>query len=50
MPEMLEGSNVSPVKSMVDMIATARSFDMHMKVITSADSNAKSANQLLSAG
>ncbi|WP_024527726.1 flagellar basal body rod protein FlgF [Serratia fonticola] len=50
MSGMLEGSNVSAVKSMVDMIATARNFDMHMKVISSVDSNAKSANQLLSAG
>lgn len=50
MPGMLEGSNVSPVKSMVDMISTARGFEMHMKVISSVDSNDKSANQLLSAG
>jgi flagellar basal-body rod protein FlgF len=50
MPGVLESSNVSPVKSMVDMIATARGFDMHMKVISSVDNNEKSANQLLSAG
>lgn len=48
-PGAIEGSNVSPVKSMVDMIANARSFDMQMKVITTVDENAKSANQLLSA-
>ncbi|AGN85346.1 MULTISPECIES: flagellar basal body rod protein FlgF [Enterobacteriaceae] len=50
MPGMLEGSNVSPVKSMVDMIATARGFDMNMKVITTVDDNEQKANQLLSAG
>lgn len=47
-PGALEGSNVSPVKSMVDMIATARSFEMHMKVISTVDDNEKNANQLLS--
>lgn len=47
-PGALESSNVSPVKSMVDMIATARSFDMQMKVISSVDDNEKNANQLLS--
>ncbi|WP_145514834.1 flagellar basal body rod protein FlgF [Yersinia massiliensis] len=46
----LESSNVSPVKSMVDMISTARNFDMHMKVISSVDNNERSANQLLSTG
>lgn len=50
MPGMLEGSNVSPVKAMVDMIATARGFDMNMKVISAVDDNEKNANQLLSAG
>ena len=47
MPGALESSNVSPVKGMVDMIATARSFEMQMKVISTADENARSANQLL---
>lgn len=50
MPGALESSNVSPVKSMVDMISTARNFDMHMKVISSVDNNERSANQLLSTG
>lgn len=49
-PESLEGSNVSPVKSMTEMIANSRGFDMNMKVIRTADENAKQANQLLSAG
>lgn len=48
MPGALESSNVSPVKSMVEMIANARSFDMQMKVISNIDDNEKSANQLLS--
>lgn len=47
MPGMLESSNVSPVNCMVDMIAAARLFDMHMKVISTVDDNEKSANQLL---
>ncbi|MXP50384.1 flagellar basal body rod protein FlgF [Pantoea sp. Eser] len=50
MPGMLESSNVSPVKTMVDMIATVRSFDMHMKIINTVDDNEKSANQLLTLG
>jgi flagellar basal-body rod protein FlgF len=49
-PGALEDSNVSPVKSMVDMISNARSFDMQMKTITNIDDNAKRANQLLSLG
>ncbi|URQ60854.1 flagellar basal body rod protein FlgF [Pantoea alhagi] len=48
MPGALESSNVSPVKAMVDMIATARGFDMQMKVISAVDDNEKNANQLLS--
>ena len=47
-PGAIEGSNVSPVKAMVEMIANARSFDMQMKLITTVDDNEKSANQLLS--
>lgn len=49
-PESLEGSNVSPVKAMTEMIATSRGFDMNMKVIRTADENAQKANQLLSVG
>ncbi|HEY3985281.1 flagellar basal body rod protein FlgF [Cedecea sp.] len=49
-PEALEGSNVSPVKAMADMIANARGFEMNMKVVRTADENAKQANQLLSLG
>lgn len=49
-PESLEGSNVSPVKAMAEMIATSRGFEMNMKVIRTADENAQKANQLLSVG
>uniref|UniRef100_A0A6V7KEB6 Flagellar basal-body rod protein FlgF n=1 Tax=Bracon brevicornis TaxID=1563983 RepID=A0A6V7KEB6_9HYME len=47
MPGLLEGSNVDSVGALVDMIANSRRFDMQMKVISSADTNAQSANQLL---
>jgi flagellar basal-body rod protein FlgF len=46
----LEGSNVNPVEAMVAMIANARSFEMQMKSITTADVNAQAANKLLSYG
>lgn len=47
MPGVLEGSNVDSVGTLVDMIANSRRFDMQMKVISSADTNAQSANQIL---
>lgn len=43
----LEGSNVNPVEAMTAMIANARSFEMQMKSIQTADTNAQSANKLL---
>ncbi|MFM9924735.1 flagellar basal-body rod protein FlgF [Variovorax sp. H27-G14] len=46
----IEGSNVNPVEAMVAMIANARSFEMQMKSMQSADINAQSANKLLSYG
>jgi fagellar hook-basal body proteins len=45
---VLEGSNVKPVAAMADMIASARRFEMQMKVISSVDENTQKANQLLS--
>ncbi|WP_054178690.1 flagellar basal body rod protein FlgF [Trabulsiella odontotermitis] len=45
---VLEGSNVKPVAAMADMIASARRFEMQMKVISNVDQNAQKANQLLS--
>ncbi len=46
-PGVLEGSNVKPVETMVEMIANARRFEMQMKVISSVDENAQRANQIL---
>ncbi|MEI2417600.1 flagellar basal body rod protein FlgF [Orrella sp. JC864] len=46
----IEGSNVSPVEAMVGMIDNARRFEMQMKVIQHADSNAQRANALLGPG
>ena len=43
----LEGSNVSSIEMMIDMISLARKFDMQMKMLTSADNNAKSASTIM---
>ena len=43
----LESSNVNTVDAMVSMISLARQFDMQMKMLQSADNNAKQASQLL---
>jgi flagellar basal-body rod protein FlgF len=45
----LEGSNVSPADAMVQMIGLARQFEMHMRMISSAQQDAQSADQLLTA-
>lgn len=44
----LEGSNVSPVESMVAMITAARQFETQMKLLQSAEGNEKASTQLLS--
>ena len=44
----LEGSNVSPVETMVAMIAAARQFETQMKMLQTAEANEKSSAQLLS--
>jgi len=44
----LEGSNVSTVETMVQMIAAARQFEAQMKLLETADGNDKAAAQLLS--
>jgi flagellar basal-body rod protein FlgF len=44
---MLEGSNVNAVEALVEMIAVARGFEMHMKLLQSAEQNERSAAQLL---
>ena len=43
----LESSNVNSVEVMVDMITLARQFDMQMKMLQSADNNAKEAGIVL---
>jgi flagellar basal-body rod protein FlgF len=44
----LEGSNVSPVETMVAMIAAARQFESQMKILQSAEQNEQTATKLLS--
>ena len=46
-PGSLECSNVNSVEAMVSMISLARKFDMQMKLLQSADSNARQASQIL---
>ena len=43
----LEGSNVSSVEMMVNMISLSRKFDMQMKMLQTADSDAKSASTIM---
>lgn len=45
---VLEGSNVSAVETMVGMIQTAREFEVQMRLLQTAESNDRSAGQLLS--
>jgi flagellar basal-body rod protein FlgF len=47
-PEALEGSNVSPVESMVAMISAARQFEQQMKMLQTAQEREQSATRLLS--
>ena len=44
----LEGSNVSPVETMVAMISAARQFEAQMKMLQTAEADEKAASQLLS--
>jgi len=43
----LEGSNVSPVETMVAMISAARQFEQQMKMLQSADQKEQAATKLL---
>ena len=43
----LEGSNASPIDSMVTMISLARSFDLQMNLLKNAENNAAKATQIL---
>jgi len=47
-PGSLEGSNVNTVEALVSMISLARKFDMQMKILQSADNNARQATQIMS--
>ena len=46
--ETVEGSNVNVVEAMVSMISLARQFEMQVRMLQTADTNAKQANQVLS--
>ena len=46
-PGMLEGSNVNPVEAMVNMINLGRQFELHMKAISTAESDANKATSIL---
>ncbi|MDH4191197.1 MAG: flagellar basal-body rod protein FlgF [Betaproteobacteria bacterium] len=46
----LEGSNVNVVDAMVGMISAARQFEMHMKLLQTAQEDARAASQLLNVG
>jgi flagellar basal-body rod protein FlgF len=46
----LEGSNVSPVETMVAMITAARQFEAQMKMLQTAEADERAASQLLAAG
>ncbi|MRW83313.1 flagellar basal-body rod protein FlgF [Pseudoduganella sp. FT26W] len=43
----VEGSNVNPVDSMVNMISLARQFEMQMSLMKNAENNAAKATQIL---
>jgi len=44
----LESSNVNAAEAMVSMIGVARHFDLQMRLLTTAENNARAATQLLS--
>jgi flagellar basal-body rod protein FlgF len=47
-PGNLEGSNVNTVEALVNMISLARKFDMQMKMLQTADNDAKQASSIMS--
>ena len=47
-PGALEGSNVNVADTMVNLISLSRQFEMQIKLLQTADANAKQADQLLS--
>jgi len=46
----LEGSNVNPAETMVQLISLARQFELQTKLIQHADQNGQAANKLLTYG
>jgi flagellar basal-body rod protein FlgF len=46
-PGMLEGSNVNPLEAMVNMINLSRQFELHMKTLQTAESDATKATSIL---
>lgn len=44
---MLEGSNVNPADALVQMIELSRQFEMHVKVLRTAEENGRAASTLL---
>lgn len=46
----LEGSNVSPVQTMVSMIAASRQFETQMKLLKTAENDEQAASKLLGPG
>jgi flagellar basal-body rod protein FlgF len=44
----LEGSNVSVAASMVALVSQQRMFDLNIKMVQNADTNARSANGIMS--
>ncbi|WP_412479179.1 flagellar basal body rod protein FlgF [Azonexus sp. IMCC34839] len=47
-PAALEGSNVNVTDSMINLISLSRQFEMQVKMLQTADTNAQRADQLLS--
>lgn len=47
-PGALEGSNVNVAETMVNLISLARQFEMQIKLLQTADANARQADQVLS--
>jgi flagellar hook protein FlgE len=46
----VEGSNVNPAEALVQMISSARQFEMQMKTVQTAENDDQAANRLLSTG
>jgi flagellar basal-body rod protein FlgF len=46
-PETLEGANLNPVDSLVSLISLSRQFEMQIKMLQTADTNAGRADQVL---